>query len=248
MVAQPQQFGFGAGALIGTPVGIVGAAPVRFGSLQDCSVEFSGDIKMLYGAGQFADDLARGKVKIEGKAKFANIVSSVYASLYFGTVAAAGQDAFADGEAAIVPAAAPYTVNSANAAHWSADMGVVYAATGLALTPVAAAPAAGQYSVAAGVYTFAAADEGAALQISYIYSTTTGVKLPITQQTMGTTPVFQMALVGKFRGGNTILRLNYCVSSKLSLPTKQDDFWIQDFDFSASVDVSGNVGSLSMPS
>ena len=40
------------------------------------------------------------------------------------------------------------------------DLGVVYASTGAALTPVATAPGAGQYAVSAGVYSFSAADAG----------------------------------------------------------------------------------------
>ena len=52
---------------------------------------------------------------------------------------------------------------------WASDLGVVYASTGAALTPVAAAPGAGQYAVSAGVYTFSAADAGQALALSYGY-------------------------------------------------------------------------------
>ena len=52
---------------------------------------------------------------------------------------------------------------------WACDLGVVYAATGVALTPVAVAPAAGQYSVSGGVYAFSAADAGRRFSISYGY-------------------------------------------------------------------------------
>ncbi len=71
-------------------------------------------------------------------------------------------------EAATVPAApGPYTVTSmAPFGPWASDLGVTYA-NGAALTDVTGSPAAGQYNVATGVYTFAAADAGAALLISY---------------------------------------------------------------------------------
>ena len=53
---------------------------------------------------------------------------------------------------------------------WASDMGVVYAATGQALTVVSGAPAAWQYSVSStGVYTFNSADAGVAVLISYGY-------------------------------------------------------------------------------
>ncbi len=73
------------------------------------------------------------------------------------------------GEAIVAPAAAPYTVAPlAPYGDWASDGGVAYAG-GAALTPVAANPAAGQYSVADGVYTFSAADAGAALSLTYGY-------------------------------------------------------------------------------
>lgn len=77
------------------------------------------------------------------------------------------------GQSYSVPASSPYTVTPTvpGSGVWSADAGVSYASTGVQLTPVASGPTVGQYSVSAGVYTFAAADEGAALLISFLYTT-----------------------------------------------------------------------------
>jgi Conserved hypothetical protein 2217 (DUF2460) len=61
----------------------------------------------------------------------------------------------------------PYTITVAQAAAFVEDLGVTKG--GVPMTPVASAPAAGQYSVAAGVYTFNAADEDDAVVISYRY-------------------------------------------------------------------------------
>ena len=73
------------------------------------------------------------------------------------------------GEAATVPVI-PYQVTAqAPYGPWASDMGVVYASTGLPLTPVAASPGVGQYVVNAstGVYTFNSADSGASVKLSY---------------------------------------------------------------------------------
>jgi hypothetical protein len=72
------------------------------------------------------------------------------------------------GEAQTVPGS-PYAVavNAPNG-NWAVDQGVTYA-TGAALTRVSGSPAVGQYSVAAGVYTFNAGDASAAVLISYSY-------------------------------------------------------------------------------
>lgn len=74
------------------------------------------------------------------------------------------------GEAQTVPSASPLIL-TANQTYgpWASDLGVVYATSGAPLTSVAASPAMGQYVVSAGVYTFSAADAGAALSISYGY-------------------------------------------------------------------------------
>jgi hypothetical protein len=72
------------------------------------------------------------------------------------------------GEGATVPAApGPYNVTAAAPfGPWASDCGVTYA-DGAALTAVAGSPAAGQYNVSGGIYTFAAADAGAGVLVSY---------------------------------------------------------------------------------
>jgi hypothetical protein len=52
--------------------------------------------------------------------------------------------------------------------NWAVDTCVAYA-SGAAMTPVSGTPSLGQYSASAGVYTFAAADAGASVLISYGY-------------------------------------------------------------------------------
>jgi len=69
-------------------------------------------------------------------------------------------------ESGTVPAASPWKVTVAQAASFSCDQAVTRA-SGAVLTRVAANPAAGQYVVTAGVYTFAAADANATLTFAY---------------------------------------------------------------------------------
>jgi hypothetical protein len=73
-----------------------------------------------------------------------------------------------ESEAASVPAApGPYNISAAAPfGPWASDAGVTYAGGG-ALAAVAGSPSAGEYNVAGGVYTFAAADAGAAVLVSY---------------------------------------------------------------------------------
>jgi hypothetical protein len=72
-------------------------------------------------------------------------------------------------ERGTVPSTPGYTIQAQqNDGTFLSDVGVKYASTGTALTQVSGAPAIGQYSVnATGLYTFAAADAGAAVLLSY---------------------------------------------------------------------------------
>ncbi len=242
----PKQFFFGAGTLYGLDNSTPTPTPVKFGTLQDVSVEFSADVKELYGANQFPAHIGRGKNKITCKAKLGQIQGAMLNVLYFGLPKNTGELLQALGEAAQIPAASPYTVHVANAAAFAQDLGVVYTATGAPLTQVASAPTVGQYSVGAGgVYTFAAADEGAAILIDYLYNaTTTGGTIAISNQPMGLAPTFKAVLTGVTDGQTMTLILNRCISSKLTLPTKNEDHLIVEFDFSAMADDNDQVGTL----
>lgn len=84
-------------------------------------------------------------------------------------------------EAHTVPAnPGPYTVTVSSAATFSTDHQVTYSVAA-PLVRVSGVPAQGQYSVAAGVYTFAAGDAGQALTIAYA---TTAIKPGLVDQVL----------------------------------------------------------------
>jgi hypothetical protein len=73
-------------------------------------------------------------------------------------------------ETQTVPAAAPLQLTAFSPyGPWGSDLGVTYTATGAWLTLVSSSPAAGQYAVGGGTYTFSAADAGQSVSISYGY-------------------------------------------------------------------------------
>lgn len=61
---------FGVGALFAKTEN---GESVEFGTLQNCSIDFSFDKKELHGRNQFAVKIARGKGKVDGKAAYADI-------------------------------------------------------------------------------------------------------------------------------------------------------------------------------
>jgi len=243
-------FTFGSGFLFGVPVGgnqAPNPTPVQFGTLQEVSLDISADIKELYGQNQFADDIAVGKRKVTGKAKLGRINGILLNQLLFGATSTVGSVKYARDEAGTIPASTPWTVTATNSATFGEDLGVKYAATGVSLTKVASGPTTGQYSVAAGVYTFAAADTGLGVRMSYSYdpaSQTTGTTVPVSNQPMGYSPIVEVHLYNNYEASQYGLRLYSCRFTKLSLATKQEDFLIPELDFSASANAAGNVFDL----
>jgi hypothetical protein len=240
-------FGFGAGSLFGIDNNASPPTPVKFGALQEVDVEFAFTTKELYSQYQFPLAVGRGKSKITGKAKTGQIRADVYGQLFFGLTPATGQIKTAVDEAGSIPVTpGPYTVTVANSATWATDLGVFFGATGIPLTRVTSGPTTGQYSVSAGVYTFAAADQGLAVTISYTYTAAaTGKTITLTNQLLGASPTFKVVLNNLYGAKDLTLTLNRCMSSKLSLPTKLEDFIISEFDFEAMADNSNTIGTLS---
>lgn len=242
---------FGVGDLFAIPTHLVdGTAiavptPIQFGTMQEVGLDMSFDTKQLYGAKQFPVALGRGKGKITGKAKIASIDGKVLSDLIFGQAASAGIKGVISNFSAVIPST-PYTVTVTppSSGTFVADLGVIDAATGVALTRVASAPATGQYSLAGAVYTFAAADTGDTVLISYEYSatSTTAKYGTISNQLMGYAPFFSIALSNTYAGKSTMLKFNRCHASKFSFPFKNEDFAVPDFEFEAFADDAGNIG------
>jgi hypothetical protein len=246
-------FQFGSGTLFGVPVGGNTAAnptPTKFGTLQDVSLDISGDVKQLYGQKQFPEAVARGKCKITGKAKFAYINGKQLNDIFFGQTMGVGMKQISLDEAATIPTT-PFQVTVANAANFvndvRGDQGVRYttgAKAGQPLAKVASSPAAGQYSVntATGVYTFAAADTGSAVIISYLFTVAaSGTQLNITNQLMGFAPTVQVLLSEIYNGNQFSVLLYNTMASKLNFATKQEDFIVPELDFEAFANSAGQV-------
>lgn len=242
-----QQFQFGTGIVIATPSG-ANATPIRLGTVQDVTMDITYATKLLRGQNQLPIAIARGAQDIKLKLKFAQLVGNLFSSLVLGGTPATGQTLLANQEAHAIPAT-PYTVSVTNSATAVADQGVQYtsgAAAGTYLTRVAASPVTGQYSYAAGVYTFAAADTLLNVAISYTYTeATTGNSMLLANQTMGTTPVFQLVYAGIFDGRQAFFQFNAAVANKMAFAPKLEDFTFPEIDVEIMNDSSGNIGTFS---
>lgn len=239
---------FGCGFLFGIPTD--GSTPVMFSALQDVSVDFSQDLKYLYGSQKFAIEQAGGKAKIEAKASVGRIDPVLFNQIYWGGSLSTGSGVLGSmSEAATIPAATTYTVTAANGAEFRVNLAVYDIVRGTFMTQVPSSPAAGQYSVnsTTGVYTFAAADASRAVLLYYTYGTTETNMVTVngSNTQLGTITSFKAVLQNSFNGKQSVLTLNKCISTKFSLPFKQDDFLLPSFNFSAQDDGLGNVFSFS---
>jgi len=247
---------FGTGIMYATAiqnsagVAVANATPVQFGSLQDISGDFSFEEKTLYGSRQHPIAIGRGKAKFAFKAKTASFTGGILSNLIFGSTPTTGIKSAVENFAASVPATTTYTITVTPPASgtYLNDLGVLLSNTSYPLTKVAATPAAGQYSVSAlGVYTFNVAQASASVAISYEYSavsTGTDSIITITNDLMGQAPMFQANLTTAYQGKILTLKLNQCLASQFSLPMKNDDFTVPEFDFTAMSDASGTVGYI----
>lgn len=141
------------------------------------------------------------------------------------------------------------TITVINAATFVDDGGVVNMVTGQQLSRVASAPASGQYTVSAGVYTFSGADAGLFVAPTYSWTqTAAGQGFTYYAQQMGPRPTFKMVLSKPVFMNNPAytaqplsLVLWSAGLSKFSLDFKNEDWTIPEQDFSCSQDFLGRV-------
>jgi|ERR1039458_1214166 hypothetical protein len=134
------------------------------------------------------------------------------------------------------------TVSVTNVSTWTADRGVMYSRGLVPMIPIlVGSPAAGQYIVTAGVYTFNAADAGAAIVISYKYTVADGRTLSVTNHLQGYGPIIEIDCIMPYRTNTkpNNLYLRACRVSAMGAPQKRDNYIISDFEFEAYPDADG---------
>ena len=247
-MSQIDTYGFGPGSLWASQLtdytGAVVAlpTPILIGTLQDVSVDFAWDGKPLYGQNFAPVAMGRGKLKITCKAKFARLDGNLFQSVIVGQTIAAGiAGVNYDTTGAAIPTT-PFTITPTvpSSGTWSRAL-AVRDAIGNAYTQVASAPTTGQFSVAAGVYTFAAADTTKVVYIDYVYTatSTTAKKALVVNAPMGAAPTVKVDLLNPISG--MTLTLFSAMIDKFNFATKQDDWTINEVDMMAFADTSNNV-------
>lgn len=251
------QYNFGIATMVGKRTDVTGQPPLFFGTITDVSIDFDRKIEFLVGQYNVPVAAGGGEMKISGKAKNArfqaNMLSNGFLGTNVGSTVAGAMLETAVAESKTVPAATPFTVTVSNSSGWVEDFGVFYSSNGIQLSPTTSAPTvAGQYSSGAGIYTFNSTDAGVGVNLYYNYTVALSgaSEILVVNALMGPVPSFEVNIKESFNyfgtNKNIIIKLNQCVSPKLSWPFSNSKFAMQEFDFQAVADASNNVGTISL--
>lgn len=249
------QYAFGSGLLWGTPLQdaygaqITNPTPILFGTLQDTAIDISFETKTLHGQSQFPVSIGRGKGKITGKAKFAQINGQIFNGLFFGQTIGGGRElACYDTVGQIIPAEGPakIKVDPPGDGTFLSDLGVI-SDRGLPLVRVERSPSPMQYALGldSGEYIFSAVDatNGMRVFINYKYMVPDNAARHsvVRNVPMGYAPTFRADFSAPFQGKSLTLTLPNCIGGKLGFSAKNDDFSVPEFDFEAFADEAGQI-------
>lgn len=240
----------GPGILMMTRTDLSNQTPINVGYAQEFSLEMAATNKELFGQNKFPLVVGQTTVKASGKIKAAMINGLAWSTLFYGTALTAGAGvSWAIAEPHTVAAVTQTVTNSAT---FIADLGVVYASTGVPLQRVAGgSEVQGKYSVntGTGVYTFAVADE-VALLFTYTYGNTTGSTLAVANTAIGTTPTFELNYYTSLNQPTAkplACRVYAAVGTKHSQAFKLEDFSMPEFDFGFFSLANGKVIDFYFP-
>jgi hypothetical protein len=210
--------------------------------VRNITVEFKSTEKPLIGNQLAPIDSATTGLEVGGTIQAADSPAALVALVVPNTAKTTGRRKPKLHEAAIPANPGPYTIQVTEHATFASNLGVVDKTSGKTLKKVAENPATGEYSVAAGTYTFAAADAGHNVAIRYSHTATDGVTRTGKNQTVGVTAGYQLEVYEPIGGtkeeGYFFPKVKF---SNLSGGMKTDDWTESGFDFTAFSDGSDEL-------
>lgn len=213
------------------------AAPVQIAQMKDINVTNDKTNKLIMADKKFPIAAAEVGQKIGLKAKCLDIDGYLISKLMGGTQATGGTTVYE--QTSTIPST-PFQVTVTNSGTFTKELEVRNASTGQRFKPVASGPVAGQYSAAAGVYTFASADNvsGISVTIRYAATTTPGTTTPVSNGYNAAATTYEAVIYNQYTAQDgTVSQLGFCFYSlivdKWSLAYKSDDATELDVEFTA---------------
>jgi hypothetical protein len=212
---------FGSGLLFLNPNGgnlATNPTPVRPFTIQDFKLGQKAKIEALRGQSQWPDDTAAGDK--DGTFEFQvgrfdfGMINQIY---HADTTMSGGQSIVVAPATAIPNTPFQITPTLPGSGTLPVDLGVYNAANNAQFLKVVGTPAAGQYAVASGVYTFASADHasGISVVIASGYTTTTGATYEVNNQTQGWGPAVELWVQETYQPQSGIFSVVHVYASKI---------------------------------
>lgn len=239
---------FGAGRFYGSP-NVTAPTPSPFYVAQDMSVDFKRDIKKLYGQNQLPVDIAAGMLTVTGKVTMGGLAARGFNDMMIGGTLSTGQKPYVTNETLTITTGQT-SAAVANAAGFALDLGIFGTTTGVPLSRVSTASVGSQTTgtyalTTAGTYYFSSLDSLTGLKVTYLYSTTGGQTVDMTNQPMGKTGNFTAVVDLLWGTDKGSIALNNCIASDFGIATKLDDFTKPAFGFEAAADANETLGTFS---
>lgn len=163
----------GIGTIWSVPSITTSSSPIPLAIAKSVSIDCKQERKPLRGQWMDPIDMLAGARDISIKLSNCDFRAATMQMVMQGMTLAGGSTKnVAVAESGTIPGT-PYQITVTNSATWSEDGGVFDLTAGKWLSRVTSSPATGQYSVAAGVYTYAAADTTHNVTATYTYTSAT---------------------------------------------------------------------------
>jgi len=246
MAAQTGQKVFGAGRFYGTN-NTANSTPNQFGVAQNVALDLKRDVKKLYGQNQLPVDVSAGMLSVTGKVELGQLQARLMNDLMIGGTLSTGQIPNIANETITISSGST-TGTAANGAGFNSDLGIYGTTDGVPLikASTSAVLTIGQYAVSTlGVYTFSSLDAHTSLKASYLYSTSGGQTITMSNQPMGKVGNFQAVIALLWGSDKSSITLPNCMATDYNLASKLDDYMKPGFGFEAATDVNDNLGTFS---
>jgi hypothetical protein len=229
---------FGVGNISAIPSG-ANPTPVPIATVKGVTVEFKATDVPLVGQYMVAQDRATTSIEITGTIQSADFSADMVSLVLPNTTSTTGTILPATHNAAVPTT--PFTITVTQSATFDSELSVVDLTAGIKLKRVASSPATGEYSVAAGVFTFAAADVAHSISIAYLYTATSGKTIEASNQLAGTTATYVLKAANNAVGKSNVIKLPAVSFNSLSLAFKNADWSESNLGFSARADANGKL-------
>jgi hypothetical protein len=216
-----------------------GANPdvMQFAVIKNWSLELSQEEIELRGSDLDVLDRVASKRDLKGKIAISEISTALLNAVTAGGAITTGSMLPAVHSAAVPTT--PYQITVTNSATFDKDLGVIDKTSAKELACVASAPATGEYSYAAGVYTFAAADTAHNVAIHYRYTSTAGKTITVSGASAGSaSTTYGLFLLGTAGGKSYSIEVPAVTIPNLSLSMSPDAWADVSLDFAAKLDAN----------